>query len=169
MLSISTKQPGKLPPGVYWVGDLSYVIKDFFDQGIDELEGVNLTKDGYPFAVYHTMYGDGVFDDSDGDAYAVDVANIGCIPIDAIEELSDLGHIVRFHIPFVCCWIAEGGFICFGDLAIKTDPLSDAEFPGALEQQQISSGRYSFEFESESDVSPCFRRTYIKIDPYALT
>ena len=32
--SRATKPTGQLPAGVYWIGDLSYVIDDFFEQSI---------------------------------------------------------------------------------------------------------------------------------------
>lgn len=140
MAFCAIKPAGQLQPGVYWVGDLSYVIENFFDQDFYGLEGVHETEEAYTFAIYSTMYGDGIFYDSEGDSYAVDVANIGCVPVDAIDEISDLGCIVRFNTPFACRWIEEGGFICFGDLSIKTDPLSDAEHSEFLNQQEVPNG-----------------------------
>jgi hypothetical protein len=156
----------QLPRGVYWVGDLSYVFDDFFEEGLDGLEGVHTTKDGHLFAIYHTAGGDGIFSDNDGDEYGVDVANIGCIPIDAIEETSDLGHVVRFHYPFICRWIEDGGFICFGDLVIKTDSLSDSEYPDALNRVQGSMGEDSVEFDA-SNIA-CAEDFHIKLGPYGL-
>jgi hypothetical protein len=166
-VSFSTTKPtGQLQASVYWVGDLSYVIEDFFDQGLHCLEGVHATKGKYPFAIYSTMYGDGIFDDNEGDAYAVDVANIGCVPVDAIDEVSDLGYIVRFNAPFACRWIEEGGFICFGDLAIKTDSLSDAEYPESLNQQQAPSSGHGF--ENADDLLIRTSGVHIKLDPCEL-
>lgn len=128
---------GQLPGGVYWIGDLSYVLEDFFEEGLDGTEGAHATKEGHPFAIYRTAYGDGIFEDSEGDEYGVDAANIGCIPLAAIDHESDLGHLVRFFGPFACQWIEDGGFICFGDLAIKTDSLSAAVNPAPLSIHQL--------------------------------
>lgn len=133
----TSKSFGQLQGGVYWVGDLSYVKEDFFEQGLDSLEGTNSSKDGHPFAIYRTTDGDGIFEDNEGDEYGVDVANIGCIPIAAIDHESDLGHLVRFFGPFACQWIEDGGFICFGDLAIKTDSLSETASPAPLSIHQL--------------------------------
>ncbi|QNI68431.1 hypothetical protein SynBMKMC1_02375 [Synechococcus sp. BMK-MC-1] len=151
---------------MYWVGDLSYVIEDFFDQGLYGLEGVHKTKDSYQLAIYSKMYGDGIFADSDGNSYAVDVANIGCVPVDAIDEISDLGYIVRFTAPFACRWIEDGGFICFGDLSIKTDPLSDAEYSESLNHQEVPSGGNSF--EKTDDLFIRTSGVHIKLDPSEL-
>jgi len=118
----------QLPAGVYWIGDPSYVSDELFEQCLHDFQGVNTTKSGYLYAIYNTN-GDGIFIDSDGDEYGVDVANIGCIPLDAIDEESDLGHLVRFSEPFVCQYINNGGFICFGDLTIKTDLFSKLRNP----------------------------------------
>ena len=163
--SRATKPTGQLPAGVYWIGDLSYVIDDFFDQGLSKLEGVHRNQEGQSFAIYYTAHGDGIFDDNDGDDYGSDAANIGCIPIDAIDQVSDLGHLVRFHSPFVCRWIEKGGFICFGDLAIKTDSLSDAEYPDATNLLQKQSDGTNFENAAEQ---PTCTAPHIKLDPYDL-
>jgi hypothetical protein len=133
----NSKSFGQLQGGVYWIGDLSYVKEDFFEQGLDSLEGIHSSKDGHPFAIYWTTDGDGIFEDNEGDEYGVDVANIGCIPIAAIDHESDLGHLVRFFEPFACQWIEDGGFICFGDLAIKTDSLSETASPAPLSIHQL--------------------------------
>lgn len=164
--SRAAKPTGQLPAGVYWIGDLSYVIEDFFDQYLHSLEGVHTTKEGHSFAIYATEQGDGIFEDNDGDDYGSDAANLGCIPIDAIDKVSDLGHLVRFHSPFVCRWIEEGGFICFGDLAIKTDSLSDAEYPDATTLLQEQSDETNFEQAAEQPT--CTASAHIKIDPYDL-
>ena len=162
--SRSEKPTGHLPAGIYWIGDLFYAFADFFKEGLDGLEGVHITKRGHPFAIYHTAGGDGFFFDSEGDDYGVDVANIGCIPIDAIDKVSDLGHFVRFHSPFVCRWIEDGGFICFGDLAIKTDSLGDAEYPEALSQRQAASDGQDIEIAADSPTGA--NAAHTKLDPY---
>jgi hypothetical protein len=164
--SRATKPTGQLPAGVYWIGDLSYVIADFFDQGLYKLEGVHRTQEGESFAIYVTEQGDGIFEDNDGDDYGSDAGNLGCIPIDAIDQVADLGHLVRFHSPFVCRWIEEGGFICFGDLAIKTDSLSEAEYPDATILLQEQSDETNFEHAAEQPT--CTASAHIKIDPYDL-
>jgi len=166
--SRATKPTSQLPAGVYWIGDLSYVIDDFFEQGLDEPKGVNTTKGGHFFAIYETAHGDGIFDDNDGDDYGSDAANLGCIPIDAIDQVSDLGHLVRFHSTFVCRWIEEGGFICFGDLAIKTDSLSDAEFPDPDTTCFPKKSGGVNGLEDAANQPNCANAGHIKLDPYDL-
>ena len=166
--SRATKPTGQLPAGVYWIGDLSYVIADFFDQGLYKLNGVHRTQEGQSFAIYDTAHGDVIFDDNDGDDYGSDAANIGCIPFDAIDQVSDLGHLVRFHSPFVCRWIEEGGFICFGDLAIKTDPLSNAEYPDPDTTSFLKESSGVNGFENAADEPTCANAAHIKLDPYGL-
>jgi hypothetical protein len=164
LLPKSSKPTGQLPGGVYWIGDLSYVLDDF-SEGLARLEGVHATKDGHPLAIYDTG-GDGYFDDNDGDDYGSDSSNIGCIPIHAIDKVSDLGHFVRFHSPFTCRWIEEGGFICLGDLAIKTDSLSEAEYPNLtypLHEQSDGTN-----FENAAEKTTCNTSAHIKLDPYDL-
>lgn len=85
--SRATKPTGQLPAGVYWIGDLCYVINNSYDQGLHKFEGVHTTKDGHSFAIYRTAYGDGFFADNDGDNYGSDAGNLGCIPIDAIDKV----------------------------------------------------------------------------------
>ena len=164
--SRATKPTGQLPAGVYWIGDLAYVIEDWLGQGLHKLEGVHRTQEGQSFAIYETAHGDGIFDDNDGDDYGSDSANIGCIPIDAIDQVSGLGHLVRFHSPFVCRWIEEGGFICFGDLAIKTSSLGDAEYPDAISLLKRPSSGTSV--ENAADEPACAYSSYIKLDPDGL-
>lgn len=166
--SRATKPTGQLPAGVSWIGDLSYVIDDFFDQGLCKLEGVHRTQEGQSFAIYCTAHVDGILDDNDGDDYGSDAANIGCIPFDAIDQVSDLGHLVRFHSPFVCRWIEEGGFICFGDLTIKTDSLSNAEYPYPDTTSFLKESSGVNGFENASDEPTCANAAHIKLDPYGL-
>jgi hypothetical protein len=154
--SVVSKPFGQLPGGIYWIGDLSYVCEDFFKQGLAKLEGIHSSKNGHPFAIYSTACGDGIFEDNEGDEYGVDVANIGCIPIAAIDHDSHLGHLVRFFGPFACQWIEDGGFICFGDLAIKTDSLSETVSPitlSILQLQALANGKTLLTLNSDETLA----------------
>ncbi len=99
------------------------MLEDFFEKGLYSLEGV-ATNEGKKLAIFPTAHGDGIYCDQDGDEYGVDTGRIGCIPIESIDQESDMGLIVLFKEDFNCRWIAEGGFACFGDLAIRTDTLN---------------------------------------------
>jgi len=128
-----TSEMTELPSGVYWVGDPNAVIDNFFEQELDSVQGVYLTSQGKQLAIFQTTYGDGVYDDNEGDEYGIDTGRIGCIPIDLMDFESDLGHYILFKDAFECRWIEEGGFACFGDLSIKTDILGDDDLPAACD------------------------------------
>ena len=70
------QNPGTLPPGLYYVGDLCYlpevVIGDwsefcnhFYPDDKPEQSGVFTDKNGNKFANFNTFYGDGLFKDLD--------------------------------------------------------------------------------------------------------
>lgn len=114
-----------LPSGLYWIGDPNSVLDSFFENGLDSLDGIAATNEGKKIAIFPTAHGDGIYYDQDGDEYGVDTGRIGCIPIDCMDQESDMGLIVLFKEDFICQWIAQGGFVCFGDLAIRTDTLNE--------------------------------------------
>ncbi len=74
----------RLPAGTYYIGDLCYALPDSVYYGYWENTGF---KDGrhkvgdYPFAVWGTAYGDGVYLGSDGKDYPVDAGIIGIADI----------------------------------------------------------------------------------------
>ena len=118
------EQDNYLPPGKYWIGDLSYVMEDYFDKHYCLVEnGTYQRENGINFARFSTAYGDGFYYDYEGNEYGVDTANIGCISIDGIleEANGDLGKYHIFDYPFKCVWHETGGYIQYGDIWIQTD------------------------------------------------
>jgi hypothetical protein len=130
--------------GKYYVGDLCYVMHpewdeacNIFFQGRDDHgcnEGEFNLKDGRRFVSYSTKYGDGCYEDQNGNVYCVDAGLIGCIKVEDIrdeiseKEMMRLGNIVEFKQPFTCHggrtreW---DGVIQIGHLRIETDPVCE--------------------------------------------
>jgi len=126
------EQDNYLPPGKYWIGDLSYVMEDYFDKHYCLVEnGTYQRENGINFARFSTAYGDGFYYDYEGNEYGVDTANIGCISIDGIleEANGDLGKYHIFDYPFKCVWHETGGYIQYGDIWIQTDTLDQFILP----------------------------------------
>jgi len=121
-----------LPPGKYWIGDLSYVMDNYFDRHLYMVEnGVYQTENGINFARFSTAYGDGFYYDYEDNTYGVDTANIGCVSSDGVtdEGEGDLGKYHTFDYPFKCVWHETGGYIQYGDIWIQTDTLDQFILP----------------------------------------
>jgi hypothetical protein len=122
--------------GKYYIGDLCYVMHDRWDEFCAltctdnrVLDGEFNLKDGTRFATFTTKWGDGVYEDEQGNEYPVDAGLIGCIRIDdiAAEERENVanGRVVEFVQDF-STWSA-GGEIRIGNVLINTDPVEEEE------------------------------------------
>jgi len=122
--------------GKYYIGDLCYVLHDRWAEfcaltctGNNVLDGEFNLKDGTRFATFTTKWGDGVYEDEQGNEYPVDAGLIGCIRIDdiAAEERENVanGRVVEFVQDF-STWSA-GGEIRIGNVLIDTDPVEEEE------------------------------------------
>ena len=128
-----------MPAGVYYVGDLCYVMTDeewdqfcsVTIQGNKCLEGEFNMPDGRRFATYSTMWGDGEYRDQHGNRYGVDSGSIGCILLSDIrankyEDIKELGTVVEFTEDIFTSGCIKGrdsnGVISIGPLRIDTDP-----------------------------------------------
>ena len=93
----------------YYVGDLCYVCNTEWDeivsQGVYDNSKLAFTlADGRQYFMVSTMYGDGTYNDTDGNPYSVDSGTIGAIKVSDIRNLdalnttleSGLGHIHTF-------------------------------------------------------------------------
>ncbi len=120
-----------MPAGTYWIGDLCYVMHGEWEEFCDltivgrgVLDGEFNLKDGRRFATYRTVYGDGVYTDSDSNfEYGVDAGLIGCIllsDIDTSNKENDLklGRVVNFKNDFETK--SFSGVIVFGNIMINT-------------------------------------------------
>ena len=129
-----------MKPGIYWIGDLCYVMHDEWEECFDLFfsghtdhgcnEGEFTLKDGRKFASYNTAYGDGEYKDTDGQRYGVDSGSIGCIRIEDInwknmDNNEDLGHAVYFPKDFETSY--NDGVITFGHVSIDTKGTDEEE------------------------------------------
>jgi hypothetical protein len=129
--------PGALAPGVYYVGDLSYMGDEILnwdeyikciapnDDWKNVQSGILKTSKGVYFATFSTWCGDGFYYDNDDNEYGVDSGRIGCYPLtkDQIEEVDDdLGNVVEFEHNFTCEYDEETGIMRFDTIFIDTKP-----------------------------------------------
>lgn len=128
-----------LPPGEYYVGDLSQVLSNDWPEMCDLIaadlknpEGMFTLRDGRMFAVLYTHCGDGVYADSKGNRYSVSAMSrlIGAIKVTDItiedREYLFMGNIHAFEYP--AALYREGGILHFGPVSIDTaNPISRLE------------------------------------------
>ena len=130
----------KMPSGLYYLGDLCYVIQDreLWDKMCEEhfsgdFNGKFTTAENLTVWNCSTYYGDGCFEDQDGYFYPVDSGSIGIILIDdnyrellkyeqvaPLQSLEDdeLGRVKLFDDEFEVWY--ENGIFYFGEIAINT-------------------------------------------------
>jgi hypothetical protein len=114
--------------GKYYVGDLCYVLGDRWDEVcsliiVDHkcLDGEFELKDGTRFAIYGTAWGDGFYNDQQGNGYPVDSGSIGCVLVNQITEgeLDKMGgNVLDFEDDFETG--EDDGVIYIGDIEIDT-------------------------------------------------
>lgn len=142
----SNYNPGTLPAGIYYVGDLCYVVDDnewreYCDRSFpngdnDEVVGVFQASSGVSYAMFGTMHGDGVYVDNYNNEYPVDSGSIGCIPVSEVWNALDdpnikrLGNVVTFTEPFKVSYDFETGLISIGNIDIMTGDEGDDEDDG---------------------------------------
>lgn len=93
----------------FYIGDICYVLgeklyHDFWGTQNKYSSGVyrNVLGTGLGFAVSHTKYGDGIYNDQRGHQYYVDAGVIGAVPLELIEQYGrtddsqDLGRTITF-------------------------------------------------------------------------
>ena len=125
----------------YFVGDLCYVMHDEWSEvcGIISFDNTNEEyelEDGRKFFLFTTAYGDGSYNDLEGNPYSVDSGTIGAIKVEDIRDPYlekaieyGLGHIHEFpeELTEADCGY-EDGLIILGPVEIDTDPVYDDEF-----------------------------------------
>lgn len=124
--------------GVYYVGDLCYVLHEVWDEVCEEvikdnecLEGEFKLPDGRKFAMYNTYWGDGEYRDREGLTYDVDAGSIGCILLSDIDLQADGnfltgGQIVTFDRDFYTA--NDEGTLKFGEVTINTRNGNDDDY-----------------------------------------
>jgi len=122
-----------MPKGVYYVGDLCYVLGDSWHEVCELtiqngkcLSGEFTLKDGRRFAMYSTTYGDGIYKDNFSHNLCVDSGSLGCIRLidcDPSDKLADdiarLGGLHDYAIDFET--MMSNGTIYLGDVKINVD------------------------------------------------
>jgi len=129
-----------MPAGVYYVGDLCYVMENEWDEACDLFfagrtdhgcnEGKFTLADGREFISFNTAYGDGTYHNArSGAEIGVDAGLIGCIRLSDItghlsaemaKTIARCGELIEFDSPFYCSKgsIEDGCPIRFGDEAV---------------------------------------------------
>ena len=119
-----------MPAGVYYFGDLCYVMNSKWNAVCDTtigdtcLEGEFKLADGTAFAMYGTMYGDGEYTDQHSNHYCVDSGTLGCVLVSAsdksVEEIQEekLGNVLYIDRPFRT-W-SDGEIIHLAHIEINT-------------------------------------------------
>jgi hypothetical protein len=128
-----------MPAGTYFVGDPCYAVPDdrwheWLALADPDVFGPNPTRndggcarvlnaelDGHPVLGIGTAYGDGVYQDKQGNSFPVDAGLIGLVSVGLIEDKvrDDLGVIWTFERPFECSY--RDGVIVLGDFEINTE------------------------------------------------
>lgn len=75
----------------FYIGDICYVLDDEVYYGVwgknGYVDGQYKADNGYAFAVASTMYGDGCYDDDDGNVYGVDAGVLGIVPLELVSDV----------------------------------------------------------------------------------
>ena len=117
-----------LQKGVYYIGDLCYVMDQEWEELCDLIEGNQYPDegayrftDGRRFAIFNTAFGDGEYYDKEERSYPVDSGTLGCIKVDDLTKEVDeaLGNVVEMPHDFYC--YSDGKTIYFGHVAIRTE------------------------------------------------
>ncbi len=114
-----------MPPGEYYIGDPCYVIEEW-DDFLGPLWASQYTQfewKGKQCIGFSTAYGDGCYEDDEGNQYPVDAGIIGAVPIELCDRggngsPGDNGSVFTFREK----WLAEtdGETLRFGSYVIET-------------------------------------------------
>jgi hypothetical protein len=127
MLAISSKSV-VVPAGRYVLGDPCYVVPDkdwgdllascnYFNQPVGSVGDFKVLS-------FVTKWGDGCYQDNNGNTYPVDAGMIGLVPFAYAETESD-SVIVSFSEPTLCQ--DDDGILKFGSYVIDTVLVEDEE------------------------------------------
>ena len=137
------KDYGYLPPGEYWIGDLSFILDEYFDEHLHMVEGIYKTRKENIFARFCTS-SDGSYFDYEGNYFGVDVANIGCAELKNIN-LEDKDELDEFGI-FISKKIHSNS------LGVKQVVILNLEIPGLKRTIQINF--FYLQISSRAEVKP---------------
>ena len=138
---------------VYYVGDLCYVMTNEWDEicelaVFDNFQSVFTLEDGRKYIQLSTAFGDGTYNDLDGNPYSVDSGTIGAVHVNNItdtEALNEalgngLGHLHTFDTELTednCEY--DNMVLYIGGVTIDTDygPESDNEEFDVMDEDEI--------------------------------
>jgi hypothetical protein len=112
--------------GTYWIGDLRYALSD--DEWCDVQHviesnrfGEHTLPNGKRYAIYSTVFGEGVFcDDFDREYYSC-TGTIGCVALQNHVASSTFGHVLKFKYDFQTGYLDDAEcIIFFGNVEINT-------------------------------------------------
>ena len=136
-------------PVKYYVGDLCYVMHDCWDEVCDLMfsadEGMEYGEhelsDGRKFVIYGTAYGDGSYNDKDGNPYAVDSGTIGAIKVNDILDVEGYNRTV------------EGGYGHVHEFPAEIDAMDCCSEDGVIRiyNVEIDTAGSDWEEEEEED------------------
>jgi hypothetical protein len=124
----------KAPVGKYWLGDPCYAIEDQ-DTWLDLLKSCNYFEDGCVgftdgaiVGAFHTLAGDGLYEDDEGFVYSVDSGLIGLVHETYVqvrftpeEAALGRGRWIEFTGPGLTQCYSDGrGCLTFGSINIET-------------------------------------------------
>jgi len=127
MRIVSAEYVVSVRPGKYWLGDPCYSVPDslwesllascrFFEHPVGEV--TTDAGDTYKVLAFRTKFGDGVYEDQDGNEFPVDAGLIGLIPVGLAKEKPFGSTLVEFKGETKC--FKSDGVLTFGKYAINT-------------------------------------------------
>jgi len=130
-----TNKTTEINKNVYYVGDLCYVMTNELEEicdsinGADEDEIVFSLEDGRDYILMNTAFGDGTYNDLNGQPYSVDSGTIGAVLVNNITDTealnqalsNGLGHLYQSdkELDHYNCSYDEGT-ICINQITIDT-------------------------------------------------
>ena len=156
-------KPDTLPPGLYFIGDLTHLTLSEKDneQYLWGEDGVLTSESGEQFAKF-SIGNDGVYWDNEGHEYDVDSASIGAYPF--VSDLAPLlGRCVEFPEEFTVAYDEEHGHVRFGEIEIglvdfdwrepltRPEGMSDLDWLRERAKAEDSEAQYTLYEELESD------------------
>lgn len=134
-----------LPPGRYLIIDPCYAIQTSKWNEVSDVILLGDTNDvktynGHQFIAYSTEYGDGVYEDEQGNSYDVDSGMIGAIPEAMVTDgvgilLGEMqeGRWITSETGLVCS--KDGAVLNFGGITINTDPPDEEWYDGQYDDE----------------------------------
>jgi hypothetical protein len=115
-----------LTAGTYWIGDLRYVLSDDEWESVqyvvsDSRFGEHTLPNGKSYAIYSTVFGEGVFCDNFDREYYSATGTVGCVSTQNAVAVPSFGNVLRFKYDFQTGYLDDAEcIIFFGNVEINT-------------------------------------------------